>query len=280
MTNPSLKLKIGTPVAAVDGPVGHVYQVILSPAQRRIVGLVVRVGLLPHRDLIVPADLIVNATDEQVTLRVSHDDILRQPTFDPAHYLPLAAEEQSDKPDEALISIYGGAGDAADRALVAAYQHEETKTALEGVPAGSTVALQRGQSVWALDGWVGRVNLLLLDATGQVHHFVIRKGRLLGYDVLVPVDWIKVIDPPDVWLAMARAVLDRLPEYRPDSAVAADVIEVLWQDELIRASDIENIDVSVRDGVVTLSGYTVSLLNKTRATREARQVPGVRDVRK
>jgi osmotically-inducible protein OsmY len=129
-----------------------------------------------------------------------------------------------------------------------------------------------------LDGWVGRVDLLLLDAHRQVHHFVIRKGRFLGYDVLIPVDWIKVIDPDCVWLAMARTVLDRLPEYRPDREIAADIVEVLWQDEVIRTSDIENIDVIVRDGVVTLNGYTVSRLNQARAARDARQVLGVRDV--
>jgi len=43
--------------------------VILSPAQRRVAGLVVRVGWLPHRDLIVPTELIADATEQEITLR-------------------------------------------------------------------------------------------------------------------------------------------------------------------------------------------------------------------
>ncbi len=278
MTDPHLQLKIGMPVEATDGPLGHIHQIILSPAQRRVVGLAVRTGLLPPRDVLVPVELIVDATEERVKLRVDCDDIRRQPAFNPAHYLALPAEEQSDKLDTALVSIYGGAGGAQDQALVAAHQREETKTAQEGVFAGSTVALQRSQPVWAMDGRVGRVDLLLLDPNGQVRHFVIRKGGLLGYDVLVPVDWISAIDKHGVWLTLARTALDRLPPYLPDSTIAANVIEVLWQNEAIRTSDIEAIDVTVRDGVVILRGYICSRFNKAQAVREVRQVPGVRDV--
>lgn len=275
MTDRHLQLKIGMPVEATDGPLGHIHQIILNPAQRRVVGLAVRTGLLPPRDVLVPVELILDAIEEQVKLRVDCDDICRQPAFNPVHYLSLPAEEQSNKLDTALVSIYGG---AQDQTLIATHQREETKTAQEGVFAGSTVALQRGQPVWAMDERVGRVDLLLLDPNGQVRHFVIRKGGLLGYEVLVPVDWISAIDQHSVCLTLARTALDRLPPYLPDSTIAANVIEVLWQNAAIRTSDIEAIDVTVRDGAVILRGYTCSWFNKAQAAREAHQVPGVRDV--
>jgi osmotically-inducible protein OsmY/uncharacterized protein YrrD len=275
MTDSRLELRIGAPVAATDGLLGRVHQVILSPAQRRLVGLVVRTGWLPPRDLIVPTELIADATDKQVALCVGRDDLRRQPAFDPAHYLPLVAEDQGYKAGEALASIHGGAGSADERALITANQREEARVARRGTLEGSTVALRSGQEVWATDGRAGRVELLLLDASGQVRHFVIRKGRVLGRDVIVPVDWIRAIDERGVWLALERAALYRLPPYRPDSAIAADVDQALWSDEVIRALDLETIDVAVCDGVVMLSGYATTPTSKVRAERAARQVPGV-----
>jgi len=147
--------------------------------------------------------------------------------------------------------------------------------AQSGALQGHTVALRSGQPVWATDGRAGRVDLLLLDAGGRVRHFVIRKGRVLGRDVVVPVDWIRAIDERGVWLAVERAALDRLPPYRPDSAIAADVDEALWSDEVIRALDFETVDVAVREGVVILSGYATTPVGKARAERAARQVSGV-----
>lgn len=93
MTDPYLHLKIGALVEATDGPLSHLHQVILSPTQPPVVGLVVRTGLFPHRDLLVPTELLVDTTDERVVLRVGRDDILRQPAFEPTRYLPPAAEE-------------------------------------------------------------------------------------------------------------------------------------------------------------------------------------------
>ena len=62
--------RIGAIVTATDSLLGRVDQVILSPAQRRVVGLVVRVGWLPHRDLFVPTELIADAAEQEITLRV------------------------------------------------------------------------------------------------------------------------------------------------------------------------------------------------------------------
>jgi len=127
----------------------------------------------------------------------------------------------------------------------------------------------------ATDGRAGRVELLLYDSEGQVDRFVVRKGRLHHRDVVVPVDWISAIDDHGVHLAVERAALDRLPVYRPDSIILADIDQALWADEVIRALDIDTIDVAVRDGVVILGGYTTTPINKVRAEHIAREVPGV-----
>ena len=269
MTEARLELRIGAPVETTDGPLGHIHQVILSPAQRRVTGLVVRTGLLPGRDLMVPAELIADASDERVRLGVSADDVRRQPAFDPAHYLPLAAEDQGYQAGEALASIHGHGW----------RRRQEAGVARHGALQGHGLALRSGQQVWAIDGRAGRVDRLLLNAGGQVSHFVIHKGRLPGHDVIVPVDWISAISERGVWLAMKREALERLPLYRTDSAIAHDVDQALWADGVIRALDVETIEASVGDGVVTLSGYASTPTSKALAERAVRQVPGVLGVK-
>ena len=275
MADPRLELKIGARVETTDGLFGHVHQVILSPRQKRVVGLVVRTGLLPARNWVVPTDWIEDVTEERIQLRVSRAEIIKQPEFDPEQFLPVEGKELGYQAGQTLASVHGGAGAAEDLALTAAHQREEAKVAQRGILEGDKVVLHTGQQVWATDGRAGHVDLLLLDASGHVRHFVIRRGSLLGRDVIVPVDWISRIDARGVWLAMERAALERLPSYRPDSAVASDVEQALWRDELIRVIDFEAIDVNARDGVVILSGYVSTAANKRRAERAARTVPGV-----
>ena len=275
MREPRLELKIGARVDATDGPCGHIRQVILSPLHQRVVGLVVRQGLLPASDRIVPTRLIADATEERVLLQVSRQELLQQEQLEPEGFLPFTGERLGYQTGQALVSIHGGAGDAKEKALVTAHQDQETKITQQGLLEEQTVPLRSGQEVWAKDGRAGRVDLLLLDSNGRVSHFVIRKGRLLRRDVIVPVDWIAKIARRGVWLEMERASLNQLPPYRTDRAIASDVSQALWRDEVLRAIDAEMIDVAVRDGIVTLRGYVSTAANKKRADRAARSVAGV-----
>ncbi|MGZ6218752.1 MAG: hypothetical protein ACXWMV_02035 [Syntrophales bacterium] len=250
-----MELKIGSPVEATDGPLGHVHQVILSSEQRQVVGLVIRTGLLRRRNRVVPTDLIASVNDAKVSLRVSRDDVIQQPEFDPTQYLPLPAEQYGYMAGEALTSIHDSVGEGAH---VTANRHEMPESAHRSKLEGHTIALLRGQKVWATDGRAGSVDLLLLDANEQVRHFVIRKGHLPGRDVIVPVNWISTIDERGVWLAVGRTALDHLPVYRPDSAIAEDVARALWMDEVIRALDFESIGIAV---------HLVSLGNLSRLNR-------------
>src|SRR5262245_7339149 len=245
-----LELRIGARVDAVDGSVGHLRRVILGPARRQVVGLVVRVRLLPPHDVVVPATLVGDATDERIVVDARREDVLRLPGFVRADYVVLPGE--ADAEDAALASIHGTVDEPAHG-----------------------VGLRGGEEAWALDGPVGPVDLLLLDARGRVSHFVIRKGRLLGRDVIVPVDWIRDIDERVVHLATVRAALDRLPPYRSDADLAADVAGALEKDPVVRALDIDAIDATVRDGVVTLRGHATTPESRARAEEVARDVPGV-----
>jgi osmotically-inducible protein OsmY/sporulation protein YlmC with PRC-barrel domain len=265
MKESRLELKIGARVETTDGPFGHIRQVILDPSQGRVTGLVVRAGLVPPREWLVPTELISDATDERVALRISSAEIEKQPVFDPSRFLSMEAEAQGYQEGEALVSVEnveGGSQEHPQSTILAVHK----------------VALRSGQAVWGTDGRVGRVDLLLIDFQGQVRHFVIRKGGLLSHDVIVPVDWISRIDKRGVWLMTERAALEGLPSYRPDAALAEDVDQALWMDEVLRAIDYDAIDIHIHDGVVTLRGFASTLMIKKRAERAAHAVPGVLEV--
>jgi hypothetical protein len=91
-----LKFKIGAPVQTMDGLFGHIHQVIFSPLQQRIVGVVIRAHLLPPRDWAVPIELIADANDERVILWVSREEILKQPMFDPSLLADLELETRDE----------------------------------------------------------------------------------------------------------------------------------------------------------------------------------------
>ncbi|HEX9373004.1 MAG TPA: BON domain-containing protein, partial [Roseiflexaceae bacterium] len=218
---------------------------------------------------------VADATEQRVCLRVSRAELEGRPAFDPANYVGLPAGNQGYGTDEALVAVYGGSGDTEARELVATNLGTDARIAHQGSLAGQAIALQRGQVVWCNDGRAGRVDLLLLDSAGQVRHFVIRKARLLGRDVIVPVEWVREIDERGVWLAVARAALDRLPHYRPDSEIAADVDRALLKDDVITSTDYNTIDVAVRGGVVFLSGYATTPVSRARAEAAAVDIAGV-----
>lgn len=62
---------------------------------------------------------------------------------------------------------------------------------------------------------------------------------------------------------------------RDDAAIKRDVESALFYDNLVNSYQV---NVDVRDGVVTLSGTVDSAEEKRAAEEDARAVPGVRDV--
>lgn len=87
-----MKLKVGAQVEATDGLFGYIHQVIFSPLQQRIVGVVIHAHLIPTGDWALPIELIADVNEERVKLRVSRDKILKQPMFDPSLLSALELE--------------------------------------------------------------------------------------------------------------------------------------------------------------------------------------------
>ncbi|TAK34090.1 MAG: BON domain-containing protein [Chloroflexota bacterium] len=65
------------------------------------------------------------------------------------------------------------------------------------------------------------------------------------------------------------------PPRRSDQDIRRDIETALFYDDLVRSYEVQ---VAVQDGIVTLAGTVDSDTALTRALRDAKTVPGVRDI--
>ncbi len=276
----NLDIKIGSAVQCRDGRAGRVIKLVVAPGSKRVTHLVVERGLLLRRDVVVPIERAVRTDGETVELDMSADDL---------NSLPEYAEVDFVQPDTTLAASYGH---PREETLVSLRSYTPTGLPLvsswsglvqvhthTGVPEEAT-PLGRGTRVSCRDGRMGRLDHVLLDPeSGAVRALVVRKGHLLTKDVIVPADWIETVTEEEIVLAADRALLEKLPEYRParsDSEIAADVEQALAADTRTRQET--KIDVRAEEGVVHLGGTVGTEQARQAATEVAGAVAGVWEV--
>ncbi len=150
--------------------------------------------------------------------------------------------------------------------------------------------------VLGTDCEVGRVDAVVMSpGTGEVTALVIRKGILDPRDIAIPIEaveeaaddlvrvrlieWAREIIDDRVFLDVGREQLERLPEYRPDEEITADVLDLLWYRSDLDADDLRYVEVRTTDGIAELSGLTRT--ERARAAIESlgRRVGGALGVR-
>jgi osmotically-inducible protein OsmY len=132
--------------------------------------------------------------------------------------------------------------------------------------------------VVCLDGPVGRVRHLLLDKTSQaLTHIVVRlsSGLLPPREIVVPIALARTIAPERIELAVRRAELLELPEFRPDDVIAVDVLRRVNEDPRFQGIDKYTLHVDIDGGVVRLSGRVRTIELKLAAEELAASTRGV-----
>ncbi len=78
------EVKIGSRVTASDGEYGRLQRVILDPYQERVVALLVRQnGWAAVRVVVVPEEKVVDASENEVRLKLSRDQMNALPEYKP-----------------------------------------------------------------------------------------------------------------------------------------------------------------------------------------------------
>ena len=76
------------------------------------------------------------------------------------------------------------------------------------------------------------------------------------------------------WLSVEEQNADHKAD-KTDASIAEKVDRALWNNGVLRSTDYQEIDVTVKDGIVFLSGHVISTSNQLRAEDAVRTVPGV-----
>jgi osmotically-inducible protein OsmY len=111
--------------------------------------------------------------------------------------------------------------------------------------------------------------------TQRLTHLVIRRGILSPSLRIVPVDRVVEATSEHLVLDLRFDDLAALPEYRPDDQIAADVEWALGNDEIIRRLSQPYLAVTVRDGVVAVTGNVASSAHRPRIAEAVATVRGV-----
>jgi uncharacterized protein YrrD len=212
-------------VFSADGEkVGEIDRVILDPEDKEITHVVVQQGFLFTTDKVVPAHLIEEATEEQVTLSVEVGELEELPDFEESHFVPVNEAEFA-RPTESNYAPplfwypppgagWGTAGSATIGTGAPAVPPFMTAEEGTPAPAGMTV-LNEGATVVSMDGEnVGSVEAILTDPEeNRATHLVIGRGVLLTEEKCIPTSWISTVMQDEVRLTVGSETLKDLEDY-------------------------------------------------------------------
>lgn len=272
MAQGRFEIRAGAEVIGPGGPIGRVDAVVMNPGTGEVISLVVRKGRFFPRDVVIPIEAVDEATDELVRIRLGVEELATLGTYHAEEFAEPPGDWRS--PGGQRAGILFRLPSLFDRRALRPVRSGQTEAAAGGRP------IRAGQQVICRDGEVGPLDLVLLDpATRRATHFVVRRGKLLDRDTIVPVAWASEITHDRIVLDVGREQLGRLPEYRPDDEITADVLDLLWYRSELDPEDLHYVEVRTTDGIVELSGTTRSEQARAAIEARARSVRGALGVR-
>ncbi len=194
--------RAGARIEGADGDLGEVDALIIDPLSNVVTHLVVTHHRLDPRRL-VPIAAVVDAEPERVRVALDAAGLAACERFDEPVY--VASDE---------TWAYGTV--VLDPGM---YFLEPFATPADGWPLADQervprdeLAFRRGSDVRSSDGTaLGRVDEFLVDEAGHVTHLVVREGRLVRHDVVVPMAHAALTSDSTVTLDLTVAEVRELP---------------------------------------------------------------------
>ena len=215
-----MRIELGAKVSTADGKeIGTIEKLILDPDSGDVHSVVVRKGLLFHRDVEVELDDVVGSQDGAVRLRYAERELEGLRTFHEGSYTTPPPERSAEYasgygyPTASLLWPSSWSGPVSGEP----YGHDaigpvgdEVATMHREQDLGSAV-VEEGSTVKSRDGEkLGEVHRLEFDPdTGRPTMLVIRKGFLFTEDVEVPANLISSVDDDVVYLDVRHDELEQ-----------------------------------------------------------------------
>ncbi len=255
-----LELKIGLPVIARDGNCGHIHQFVIDPRQEKVIGLIVKRGLLSKHGMIIPLELVEKSTESEVTLGIDCQQVFSLPRYEEGFPLLLQDQRYCIERDE--IVTRSAAGIEVLRAPFSqAPGMEESQPGQEG-QVHSAFNFQSGYQVLCRGQYVGPVQRLLVDPGGKITGFVLRTVSRPHRDLIIPINMIIVVEHKNVHLSVDQQALEHLDEYVPDAVLEEKIDHAIWENNALWMTYYSEFIITVKDGVVTFRGYVPTSSDK------------------
>jgi uncharacterized protein YrrD len=270
-----LDLKIGAQVHCKDGRCGKLSALVTDPEQNQITGLVIEKGLLLKEDRVVPLAKVVSASEETVHVDLKEEERTEYPEFDETemHVRGPDYDEGEKYVRRARVPTTGYYTPPPPMPVM--LQLRQEIRVHEGVKAESVV-IGRGMKVRTLEGDVGRVDHVLVDAeSGKLSRIGVDPG-MFGEAFSVPMEFVREIDWEAIVLKVDEKELETTSRYTPweDDATEREILHHLL-DQLPHYAGIE---ITVSDGVARMAGTAPDEKAKRHLESVVRSVDGVIDV--
>lgn len=213
-----MEVNIGAKVVTRDGRVpGVVDRVVVEPETNELISVVVRGKLRALRDVVVPVGEIERATKENVYLRLTEDDLERMPDFIESEYAPPPYQSVPPSiypPTHVLVPVPGRV-DLGQPTVEEAPRRPTLPAGLPHYAPPESISISEGTDVYCVDGKIGTVDEVITDPrTNRVTSFVVRRGKLLPKDVVVPVSLVSGVHEYRITLACRKDELHTPPSPR------------------------------------------------------------------
>jgi sporulation protein YlmC with PRC-barrel domain len=195
------EIPINAEVQCSDNACGKSTNILINPVTHKVTHVVVQDKSLPDNPTrMVPFDKVASATQKQITLSCSKDEVAHMQPFIVTRFIQETGSGQA----------YASGGAYTSQYVINDTGYDSFQ--VENIPQGE-LAVYCGMHVEASDGKVGKLDELVLDPkSGYITHLQMREGHLWGKkDVAIPVSAVDFIDEDTVYLKLEKNGVRSLP---------------------------------------------------------------------
>jgi hypothetical protein len=205
-----MEIPLNAQVECTDGACGRTVFVLINPVTEEITHVVVRDDSSPHKECIVPVELVNETVADTVQLRCNKTEMEKMDPFIVTRYIKDKIPDQFTRNGGGIYgmgSMYYLPYNAPDKTVSFPVDEQQ-------IPPGE-LAVYRGTRVEATDGFVGKVDEFVVNPDNcHITHLVMREGHLWGKkDVIIPLSAMRDTHNDTVYLKLTKQQVEALPTF-------------------------------------------------------------------